>query len=87
MSEVQTISNQIRDFILKKFPLARKRGVKESDLLLESGVLDSLGVLELVHFIEQEFKVQVSDEELVPENFQSIDRLVSFLQSKTGRIG
>lgn len=87
MSEVQTISNQVRDFILKKFPLARKRGVKESDLLLESGVLDSMGVLELVHFIEQEFKVQVSDEELVPENFQSIDGLVSFLRSKMGRTG
>ena len=87
MSEVQTTSHQIRDFILKKFPLARKRGVKESDLLLESGVLDSMGVLELVHFIEQEFNVQVSDEELVPENFQSIDRLVSFLQSKARRIG
>jgi len=87
MSEVQTTSHQIRDFILKKFPLARKRGVKESDLLLESGILDSMGVLEVVHFIEQEFKTQVSDEELVPENFQSIDRLVSFLQSKTSRIG
>jgi len=43
--------------------------------------------LEVVHFIEQEFGIQVSDEELVPENFQSIDRLVSFLQSKTSRIG
>ncbi len=87
MSDVQITSHQITDFILKKFPLARKRGVKESDLLLESGVLDSMGVLELVHFIEQEFNVQVSDEELVPENFQSIGRLVSFLQSKTSRIG
>jgi acyl carrier protein len=87
MSEVQTTSHQIRDFILRKFPLARKRGVKESDLLLESGILDSMGVLEVVHFIEEEFRIQISDEELVPENFQSIERLVSFLQSKTKSVG
>jgi len=87
MSEVQITSHQITDFILKKFPLARKRGVKESDLLLETGILDSMGVLEVVQFIEQEFRIQVLDEELVPENFQSIGRLVSFLQNKTSRIG
>ena len=82
-----TNSDRVRDFIFRNVPLARKRGLEESDPLLESGILDSMGVLELVNFVEQEFGIQDSDEELVPENFQSIDRVVSFLQNKTSHIG
>lgn len=78
------VSIQIRKFILDKFPLARKQQIKDSDPLLESGVLDSLGVLDLVSFVEQEFSVHVADEELVPENFQTIDRIAAFVESKSG---
>jgi acyl carrier protein len=77
------VSMQIRKFILDKFPLARKQQIKDSDPLLESGVLDSLGVLDLVSFVEQEFSVHVADEELVPENFQTIDRIAAFVESKS----
>ena len=77
------VSIQIRNFILDKFPLARKQQIKDSDPLLESGVLDSLGVLDLVTFVEQEFSVHVADEELVPENFQTIDRIAAFVESKS----
>jgi acyl carrier protein len=77
------VNTQIRKFILDKFPLARKQQIKDSDPLLESGVLDSLGVLDLVSFVEQEFSVHVADEELVPENFQTIDRIAAFVESKS----
>lgn len=77
------INVQIRNFILDKFPLARKQQIKDSDPLLESGVLDSLGVLDLVSFVEQEFSVHVADEELVPENFQTIDRIAAFVEGKS----
>jgi acyl carrier protein len=73
---------KIREFILQKFPLARKQQLKDSDALLESGILDSLGVLDLVHFIEQEFSITVADDELVPENFQTIDRIAAFIGNK-----
>lgn len=73
---------QIREFILEKFPLARKQQLKDSDALLESGILDSLGVLDLVHFIEREFSIAVVDDELVPENFQTIDRIAAFIRNK-----
>jgi acyl carrier protein len=76
---------QIREFILEKFPLARKHQLKDSDTLLESGILDSLGVLDLVNFLEREFSVGVVDDELIPENFQTIDRISAFVESKTGR--
>jgi len=77
------VNTHIRKFILDKFPLARKQQIKDSDPLLESGVLDSLGVLDLVSFVEQEFSVHVADEELVPENFQTIDRIAAFVESKS----
>jgi acyl carrier protein len=79
-----THSNErIRNFLLEKFPLARKRGVTFQDNLLESGILDSLGILDLVAFVEQNFAIILSDDELIPENFQSIERLTAFVQSKT----
>jgi len=73
---------QIRQFILEKFPAARKRQLEDSDSLLESGIVDSQGVLDLVGFIEQKLPIEVADEELVPENFQSIDKLVAFVRRK-----
>lgn len=79
------LSAQIREFILEKFPLARKQHLKDTDALLETGILDSLGVLDLVSFIEQKFSVGMSDEELVPENFQTIERIAAFVASKTNR--
>jgi acyl carrier protein len=74
---------EIREFILEKFPLARKQQVKDVDALLETGILDSLGVLDLVTFIEQKFSVVVTDDELSPENFQTIDNIAAFIAAKT----
>jgi acyl carrier protein len=82
MTKVNNVNERIRDFILEKFPLARKRGVTFQDDLLEGGVLDSLGILDVVAFLEQDFRIHVNDEELIPENFQSIDRLSIFVQDK-----
>jgi len=71
---------RIRQFVLQKFPLARRRNVSDSDNLLESGIVDSLGVLELVTFMQQEFSVAIADEDLTPENFQNIESMVRFVQ-------
>lgn len=78
------LNTEIRQFIIKKFPLARKRQLEDSDALLEMGLLDSQGVLEVIDFIERTFSITVADEELIPENFQSIDRIVVFVEGKTG---
>jgi acyl carrier protein len=82
MTELNRASERLRIFILEKFPLARKRGLKDNDQLLEGGILDSLGMLDLVSFVEQEFAITVSDEDLLPENFQTIERLASFVHDK-----
>ena len=76
------LNAQIREFILEKFPLARKQHLKDTDALLETGILDSLGVLDLVSFIEQKFSIGMTDEELMPENFQTIERIAAFVATK-----
>ena len=73
---------RIVGFILEKFPLARKHPIAGDDNLLESGIIDSLGILDLVSFFEQEFGIVVADDELIPENFQSVARLTRFVEQK-----
>jgi len=82
MIEAIPAADRIRNFIAERFPLARKRGLKDSDHLLDTGILDSLGVLDLVGFIEKEFSIHITDDELLPENFQTVEALVAFVQSK-----
>jgi acyl carrier protein len=82
MTQTQTIEDRVREFVLKQFPLARKNGLKSEDRWLESGLIDSLGILDLVHFLEEQFKVQVTDEELLPDNFQSLQAVAAFVRAK-----
>jgi acyl carrier protein len=60
----------------KQFPLG------ESDSLLENGLIDSLGMLELVKTLENRFQIRVADDELSPENFDSIEALTAYLRRK-----
>lgn len=83
MTTNNQLNERIKDFLIEKFPLARKRGITFQDDLLESGILDSLGILDLVAFVEQNFGIVLSDDELLPENFQTIERLSAFVVSKS----
>ena len=78
----ESTATAVRQFVLKNFPLARRQRVTDDASLLESGIVDSTGVLELVGFIQTEFDVTVSDEELLPENFESISRMATFVERK-----
>ena len=51
-------------------------------MFMEEGIIDSLGILELVMFVEQEFGVKVADEDVTPENFDSVNKLVNYVQRK-----
>jgi acyl carrier protein len=50
--------------------------------LLDSGIIDSTGILELVSFLEREFGIQVQDEEIVPENFENVRSIAAFVERK-----
>ena len=79
-----SIERKIHSFLLVKFPLARKSGVDRDTALLEKGILDSLGILDVVSFLETEFSISINDEELTPENFQSLGTLSLFIRNKCG---
>jgi len=78
------IEQRIRTFLQDKFPLARKSGIERDTALLETGILDSLGILDVVSFVEFEFSLTVTDEELVPENFHNLGALSAFVRKKQG---
>ena len=76
--------NDIRTFILDNFMLGRKpEELEDSISLLDMGIIDSTGILELVEFVEKSYGVKIEDHELVPENLDSIDNLVNFIGSKS----
>ena len=81
---VSVIAERIREFILEQFPLARRRPLSDDDSLLESGIVDSLGILEIVNFVTEQFGVEITDEDLQPENFDSITSLTEFIETRQG---
>ena len=76
------VREKIRAFIVRQFPRARVRNFLDTDALLESGVLDSLGVLELVAYLENGFDISITEEHLVMENFQTIERIAAFVEGQ-----
>lgn len=76
--------NDIKTFILENFMLGRNQEeLEDSVSLLDMGIIDSTGILELVEFVEKSYGVKIEDNELVPENLDSIDNLVTFIGRKT----
>jgi acyl carrier protein len=78
-----TIENDVRGFVTDNFLFGRKNvSLDGDDSLLEQGLIDSTGVLELVSFIENKFEIKVEDDDLVPDNLDSINRLIAFIEAK-----
>jgi acyl carrier protein len=76
------IKQQIWSFIVENFLFGESNGLSESDSLLEKGIIDSTGVLELIAFIEATYGIKVKDDELVPENLDSIVNVTEFIARK-----
>ncbi len=81
------IEEQVRQFITENFLFSEEKKVVDTDSFLENGIIDSTGVLELVSFVEEKFNVKVKDEEMIPENLDSINNLVNFIKSKQNGSG
>jgi acyl carrier protein len=72
----------IKTFIIENFLFGSEDGLKDETSFLEEGIIDSTGILELVTFLEEEFSITIEDEELVPENLDSINNVTTFLERK-----
>lgn len=76
------IRNKIRTFIVENFLFGKDNGLNDETSFLDDGIIDSTGILELVSFMEEEFSIKVEDEELIPENLDSIKNVVAYLERK-----
>ena len=77
------IRKKIRDFIEESFLVGSDIDeIGDSDSFMENEVIDSTGVLELTSFIETEYGITIKDDEITPDNLDSVDRLVSFVERK-----
>lgn len=78
-----TIKEQIRNFILTNYLFTDDQSkLPDTDSLMESGVLDSTGILELIMFVEEAFGIKVADDEMVPTNLDSVQNIVSYIERK-----
>ena len=81
------VKNKIRTFIVENFLFGDDQGLEENTSFLDSGIVDSTGILELIEFISDEFSITVEDDELVPENLDSINNVAAFIGKKMEQSG
>ncbi|MEB2344561.1 MAG: acyl carrier protein [Deltaproteobacteria bacterium] len=80
---MQEILEQVRNFVVETFLLGGdESALGNEDSFLDTGLIDSTGVLELIAFLEERFALQVADEEMIPENLDSIARVARFVHAK-----
>lgn len=75
----------IREFIIENFLFGEEQEISVETNLLEKGVIDSTGIVELVSFIEDTFSIIIEDEELIAGNFSSLNNMANFLNFKTSK--
>lgn len=73
---------QLKAFIVENFMFGTDNGLKDDTSFLEEGIMDSTAVLELVTFIEETFGITIDDDDLIPENLDSVNNLVGYLKKK-----
>jgi len=78
-----SFEKKLRGFILENYLFTDDESqLTNSDSFLESGIIDSTGILELIFFLEEAFGVKVEDEEMIPENLDSVENVVKYIESK-----
>jgi acyl carrier protein len=76
------LRTRIRKFVIDTFRYGDASGFRDDLQLLDAGIIDSTGILEVITFVEGELGLRVADREVVPEHFGSVDLLVRFVESK-----
>ena len=77
----ESIADEVRDFVVDSFMFGDSpAGFSDQTSLLEKGLIDSTDILELIVFVEERYGIKVSDEDVRPTNFDSVERIASFAQ-------
>jgi acyl carrier protein len=81
MSTFTNNKEQVRKFLVEKMGRVKKiNQISDDDDLIGNGIIDSLGIMQLVAYIEGTFAVKVKDEDIVPDNFQSVNVISSYIE-------
>ena len=82
---MEEAKEKIRKYILENFMFTEdETALSNEDSFLEKGIIDSTGMLELIAFIGDGFQITLEDDELVPDNLDSVNRVAAFIQRKKG---
>jgi acyl carrier protein len=84
---VETYAAEIRQFIVGNFLFGQPTSFADDQSFLESGIIDSTGLLELVSFVEERYGISIADRELMPENLDSVKNLSQFVARKLEAVG
>jgi acyl carrier protein len=80
-----SVENKIRTYILENYLFTDDQSMLGSDdSFLQKNILDSTGMLEVIYFLEDEFGIKVQDDEMIPDNLDSVNRISAFLARKGG---
>ena len=79
-----SVEQKIRDYILDNYLFTDDQSaLSNDDSFLDKGIIDSTGIMEVIFFLEEDFGIQVEDDEMVPENLDSVKNLVAYIAKKT----
>lgn len=82
--DIMGIKKQVRAFVTSNFYVAAQTALEDGASLLDRGIIDSTGVLEVIFFIEETFGIKVEDSEMLPDNLDSIEQIANFVARKKG---
>ncbi len=76
------IAQNVREFVTSNFIFEEAVQLKADQSLLETGIVDSTGILELVNYLEETYSISIDDEELVPDNLDSVNKIAAYVGNK-----
>jgi acyl carrier protein len=80
------IHSRVETFIRENFVFEEKRQIGDEESFLDTGLMDSTGILELISFLEETFAIRFADSELVADNFDTLGRVTRFIAGKLGEV-
>lgn len=79
-----SVEDKVRNYILENYLFTEDQSeLNNEDSFLEKGIIDSTGILEVIFFLEEEFGISVDDDEMIPENLDSVNNIVKYINSKS----
>ncbi len=82
LKRMSDLKEGVKAFIVENFLFGSDEGLEDNTSFMDEGIIDSTGILELIDFLEEEYSISVEDEEMIPENLDSLNNVVTYLRKK-----